>query len=289
MRPAATEGPFHGWVRPGPAPPGGAEVEPGETLDFLSGRWRIFQYEDGHRFSTDDLLVAWYGTQWAPRVARALDLGSGIGSVALTAAWRLPGATFVTVEAQERSARLARKSVAYDGVAERFRIVVGDLRDPEVLAGEAPFDLVLGAPPYFPEGTATPAAHPQAQGARLELRGSIGDYARAAAPHLAPGGHFVCVFPVSPAAQRERAVAALHDAGLALVRTRDVVFREGEPAMLSLFASVRGDDVPAHLVPFVEPPLVIRRRDGSRHPEWAAIRLSLGFPPGPPAAEALSP
>lgn len=281
MRPATEAGPFHGWVRPGPAPPGGLEPGPGETLDFLTGRWRIFQYEDGHRFSTDDLLVAWYGTVCAPRVERALDLGSGIGSVALAAAWRLPGARVVTVEAQERSARLARKSAAYDGVLERFRIVVGDLRDPEVLAGEAPFDLVLGSPPYFPDGTATAAVHPQADAARMERRGSVADYALAAARHLAPGGLFACVFPVSPLPQRERALAALGDAGLTLVRWRDVVFREGEGPMLTLLASVRRGDVPGSLVPLEEPPLVIRRRDGSRHPEWAALRLSIGFPPGP--------
>src|SRR3954447_20507577 len=74
---------YRGWARPGPVPPGGVDVEPGETLDYISGYFRIFQYEGGHRFSTDDVLTAWYGTQWAPRVARAADLGSGIGSVAL--------------------------------------------------------------------------------------------------------------------------------------------------------------------------------------------------------------
>jgi len=30
---------------------------------------------------------------------------------------------------------------------------------------------------------------------------------------------------------------------------------------------------------WVEPPLVIRALDGSVHPEYAAIKLSIGFPP----------
>jgi len=30
---------------------------------------------------------------------------------------------------------------------------------------------------------------------------------------------------------------------------------------------------------WVEPPLVIRASDGSIHPEYAAIKLSIGFPP----------
>src|SRR5436309_829788 len=81
------------------------------------------------RFSTDDVLTAWYGTQWAPRVGRAADLGSGIGSVALVVAWRLPGATLVTVEAQAISVRLARKSVRYNGLESRVDVREGDLRD----------------------------------------------------------------------------------------------------------------------------------------------------------------
>src|SRR5436309_15419441 len=137
---------YRGWVRPGPLPPGGVEAKPGETLDYVSGNFRIFQYEDGHRFSTDDVLTAWYGTQWAPRVGRAADLGSGIGSVALVVAWRLPGAALVTVEAQAISVRLARKSVRYNGLESRFEAREGDLRE----FAEGPFDLVTGSPPYFP-------------------------------------------------------------------------------------------------------------------------------------------
>ena len=131
------------------------------TLDYIAGFYRIFQYVGGHRFSTDDVLTGWYGTQWAARIDRAADLGSGIGSVAITVAWRAPGATICTVEAQEISVRLARKSIRYNGLDQRFRIVEGDLRDPGLFADEPPFDLVTGSPPYFPYGTAKEARHPQ--------------------------------------------------------------------------------------------------------------------------------
>src|SRR6185369_13018582 len=98
-----TDSHFKGWAKPGPVPPG-AESTPGvpadETLDALSGHFRIYQLRRGHRFSTDDLLTAWYGTSWAPTASAVLDLGSGIGSVGMIAAWRLPGARLVTIEAQ---------------------------------------------------------------------------------------------------------------------------------------------------------------------------------------------
>ena len=71
---------------------------------------------------------------WCPSARTILDLGSGIGSVALIAAWRLPGARLVTVEAQEVSVALARRSCAFNGLDDRTDIRLGDFRDPGVFA-----------------------------------------------------------------------------------------------------------------------------------------------------------
>jgi tRNA1Val (adenine37-N6)-methyltransferase len=268
---------YRGWRRPGPIPPGGVEAEEGETRDYICGHFRIFQYAKGHRYSTDDVLTAWYGTTHAPRVVRAADLGSGIGSVATIAAWRLPGAVFCTVEAQETSIRLARKSMRFNGLESRFTLYQGDLRDASILAGEQPFDLVTGSPPYWPEGTATRAEHPQAVPARIEVRGSVVDYATAAARILAPGGLFAFVFPT---AQLDRALSAVTSAGLALIRRRDIVFKEGETPLITLFAAARAEDIPPSYEAWVESPLTIRRMDGGVDAEYSAIRMSFGFPPG---------
>jgi tRNA1(Val) A37 N6-methylase TrmN6 len=272
---------FKGWAKPGPVPPGAradVPIDPDETLDALSGHFRIFQLRRGHRFSTDDVLTAWYGTTWAPSAGAVLDLGSGIGSVGMIAAWRLAGARFVTIEAQDASVRLARKSAAYNGLDGRYEIRHGDFRDGDALAVDERFDLVLGSPPYFPEGTGIAADHPQKIACRFELRGDIRDYARVAAAHLAPGGVFACVFPE---AQRERVEHAASDAALAIVRRRPVVFRDGEAPLVTLFAMTRASDLPAAMRDrtWVEPPLVIRATDGSVHPEYAAVKLAIGFPP----------
>lgn len=257
-------------------------LEAGETLDAISGDYRLFQLRDGHRFSTDDLLVAWYGTTWCPRAERVLDLGSGIGTVATIAAWRLPGARLETIEAQPESVRLARKSMRRNGLEGRVRIHEGDFRElalPEGGAGE--FDLVLGSPPYFPLAAGVRSDHPQKVACRFEARGDVSAYAQAAARWLAPGGVFAFVFPVRPEAQLERARSALRESGLALVRWRPVVLREGDEPLLGVFAASRAQDLPEDFRArtWEEPPLVIRAAGGGVHPEYQALKLAIGFPP----------
>lgn len=273
---------FRGWTRPGPRPPGGLEPEADETLDYLCGHWRIFQYAKGHRFSVDDVLTAWFGSVWCPTARRIADLGSGIGSVGLAAAWRCPGALLHTVEAQAISARLARKSAVYNGVQDRYTVHEGDLRDPGLLGGEVDFDLVLGSPPYWPLGARSEAGHPQAVPARLEVRGTIADYAKAAARLLAPGGIFVCVFPLD---QVERAQAAYGEAGLVLLQRQEVLFKEGEAYGLGLFAGMRPQDLPEQFLkegalPVRPEALVIRNAAGCFTAPFALVRLAMGFPPG---------
>lgn len=272
---------FKGWAKPGEVPPGDAnppEVPEDESLDAISGYFRVFQLRDGHRFSTDDVLTAWYGTSWVPSARTILDLGSGLGSVGTIAAWRLPGASMVTVEAQAESVRLARKSARYNGLEPRVDIREGDFRDAAALHSEERFDLVLGSPPYFPLGTGIEGDHPQKVACRFELRGDIVDYARVASAHLANGGVFACVFPEEQLTRVHQAAAA---ASLAIVRRRPVVFREGEEPLIGLFAMMRLSDLPErmHGRTWVEPPLIIRAADGSVHPEYAAVKLAIGFPP----------
>lgn len=276
---------FKGCTKPGTIPPGalghGPEIELGETLDVISGFFRLFQLKDGHRFSTDDVLTSWYGTSWAPCARTALDLGSGIGTVGMMAAWRLPGTQFVTVEAQTESVRLARKSATWNGLDQRFDIRVGDFRDPTVISAEERFDLVLGSPPYFPQGSGVEGEHPQKVACRFETRGNIANYCSTAVRHLEPGGLFACVFPVAPVAQEERVRAAALAAGLTIVRWRPVVLRAPERPLLGLFGMMRSSDLPESMRSrtWTEPPLIIRAQDGSIHPEYSAVKLSFGFPP----------
>jgi tRNA1Val (adenine37-N6)-methyltransferase len=276
---------FKGWAKPGPVPPGVSgdeiQIENSETLDAISGYFRIFQLANGHRFSTDDVLTAWYGTSWCPSARTVLDLGSGIGTVGMIAAWRLQGTRFVTIEVQSESVRLAKKSAHWNGLENRYEIREGDFRDPKILKSDERFDLILGSPPYFPIGSGVEGDHPQKIACRFEMRGDISDYCKTAAAHLERGGFFACVFPIAPEEQELRVKNGARAAGLSIVRCRPVVLREGERPLLGLFGMMRSEDLPETMreQTWTEPPLIIRTRDGKVHPEYSAVKLSFGFPP----------
>lgn len=264
------------WDPPGPVPPGCTNpLAEDESLDALCGHWKIFQLKKGHRYSTDDLLGAWYATHLArlcgisPR--RILDLGTGIGSIGMMLAWKYPAATVLGIEKQPRSAALARRSIRYNGLEERMRVLEGDLKE---IAIPESFDLVTGSPPYWDVRSGVVSEQPQKGPCRFEEIGRIEDYCRKAAELLAPGGIFTLVFD---GRQRARAERAAFDAGWEIFRLREVVSREGDPPLLLLMGLVKTRSTE----PSAEPSLLLREKSGTRSEEFRRLRAEMGFPPGP--------
>jgi tRNA1Val (adenine37-N6)-methyltransferase len=258
---------FPGWVEVGPstaALPDGLDAH--EELCSLTGRWRILQRTDSHRYSTDDLVTAWVG--WRAGCARAAagstgagvraaaDIGCGLGSVLLVTAWMHPHAVCVGAEAQDARASLAARSAALNGLLSRVSVVRGDLRAPTTLAalestaaallgtaaagsGARGFDLVTGTPPYFDAATGG-ARPPHEESARclFEYRGGIEAYCASARRLLAPDGIF-CVCESSLALNR--GYAAAEAAELRVLARVDVVPRAGKPPLFFVLVCERND------------------------------------------------
>lgn len=245
---------------------------PDESFDRLIGDWRILQLKRGHRFSTDDLVTAWRASLWSPNATKLLDIGSGIGSVGLSALHRAPAeATLVGVEAQEQSVGLARRTAALNGLADRVRFLHGDLRDPAVLPEGSRFESITGSPPYIPEGKGVISEVPQRAYARIELRGSVFDYCVAARRWLAPGGAFTFVM----AAADPRAEQAPVAADLVVVERWDYVFARGREPLVATFVCQRAED------PHPDRRtgrLVIRGEDGAWTDDYLAFRAVMGSP-----------
>jgi tRNA1Val (adenine37-N6)-methyltransferase len=240
------------------------------THDAIAGDLCITQRRHGHRYSIDDVLAAWEAASSAPHAVRCLELGSGIGSVLLMLAYKLPSARFVAVEAQRNSFRLLTENVRQNALEARVRLVHGDLRS-EVTSSLGSFDLVTGTPPYVPPGTATPSSDSQKAYARQELRGGVEDYLSAIGRVLAPAGvGVVCADARYP----ERVFAGAERAGLSVSRQRDVVPRAGVRPLFTVFSVVR--ESPEQR-PFERAPdFVARDEVGARTAEYIAVRAFFG-------------
>jgi tRNA1(Val) A37 N6-methylase TrmN6 len=265
------------WRAPGPQPAGGDDTlgpRAGEDLCYLAGDWRILQRLDGHRWSLDDLVTAHVaadeGARGAPP-ARIVDLGCGIGTVAMLLAWRFAAAEVIGVEAQATSVDLARRSIAWNGAAARCTVRHADFRDPGALDGLDATTLVTATPPYLPPADATASPNAQRARCRIELAGGIEGYGRAAASILARDGRLVVC---AAARQHARVAAAAAAAGLAAVRRLEVVPRAGKAPLFAVHVLAR---TPAPVV--VEPPLVVRDAGGRRTDAFVAVRAAFGMPP----------
>jgi tRNA1(Val) A37 N6-methylase TrmN6 len=273
-----------GWHAPGPAPaPSPAPSlgpHPGEDLCWLAGDWRILQQVAGHRWSLDDLVTAWAATRaMAERPPRHFaDLGCGIGTVLMLVAWSFPEATGVGIEAQIASVDLARRSLAWNGAADRCTVRHGDFRDTSSAEEASAYDLVTGTPPYLTPGHATAAQRPQCGPCRFEERGGVEDYCAAAARMLAPGGRFVVC---AAAFQRERVTRGAAVAGLAIEARVEVVPREGKAQLFAVYVMRRVCDPRSERIA-VPPRLVVRDRDAKWTPAFAALRAAMGMPSGRP-------
>ncbi len=267
------------WTPPGPAAPGEGDPslgpKAGETLDCLCGHWKIFQLRRGHRYSTDDLLTAWFAADALSKEgsvpATQLDLGCGTGSIGMLLLWRFPKLRLVGVEAQRHSVALARRSASYNGVADRAEIRWGDFRTPGLLADRERFDIVTASPPYLVAGEGRRSDRPQRGPCRFEDRGGVDAYLQEAAAHLATGGLVAWVHATRYTDANLRAARA---AGFSSVALRPVVFREGREGVITLFrATLEGDGKDEAL-----DPLVVRRTDGSWSADYEAVRRAMGYP-----------
>lgn len=276
-----------GWRAPGP--PGSdraVALEAREDLSWLLGDWRIIQRRDGHRWSLDDFVTAWVaraaGLELGGGGLRLLDLGSGIGSVALMLAWCFPEARATGVEAQEVSYRMALRSAWANAAEERVRFVHRDLRAAFEGDGALPrgaFDLVTGTPPYFDDPEQTRSTAVQKGPCRFEERGGVADYLAAMRLALAPGGRAVVCHA---SRHRERVLAAIAASGLVTHRRLEVLPKVGREALVDVFVlAPAGAPTTTKEAGDEWERLVVRDDNDQWTAAFLEVRLAMGMPPRP--------
>ncbi len=130
---------------------------------IFGGQLTLRQPVAGYRVGIDPVFLA-AAAPFRPE-GRALDLGCGVAAAALCLARRQTNLQILGLELQPALAELGGANAALNNLAERVRILQGDLLrpPPEIAAGA--FDLVLANPPFHLAGHASvPMEASRAQG-----------------------------------------------------------------------------------------------------------------------------
>lgn len=195
---------------------------------------------------------------------RVCDLGCGTGLLGLLLLQRQRELTVTGVELDGHAAALACRAAAENGLADRMRVVHGDLREIRSLLGAGSFDLVVCNPPYYAPGGGKLPAQAPLRTARAELTCTVEDACGAASYLLRWGGSF-CI--VHKPERLTDLLCALRSAALEPKRLRFVCPRPGAAPSLILLEGRRGGN-PGLEIPA---PLVLCQDDGRPTAELDAI------------------
>lgn len=191
----------------------------------MSGNFRFKRFEVSHdgpamKVGTDGVLLGAWCTV-AEGTARALDIGTGTGVIALMLAQRGEG-WGMSVDAAEVEAGVAaqaRRNFETSPWSDRMRVHNVAVQE---LAGEAGYELIVSNPPYFDESLLPP--DPARMAARHTKLLTHAELAAAAARLLAPEGVLAVVLPYVHA---ENFIALAGAGGLNLSRRTDVCTTPG--------------------------------------------------------------
>jgi len=124
-----------------------------EPLQYILGTWEFMGLPF---FVSPDCLIPRADTETLvenallhlPKNARAADLCTGSGCIGISLAHFRPDVAVTAVELSEVAARMAERNARALGVADRFRVIRGDVTG-AVFAPDETFDMIVSNPPYI--------------------------------------------------------------------------------------------------------------------------------------------
>ena len=105
-----------------------------EQIDTLLNGNKIVQDTDGFMFGIDAVLLAHFALGQIKKNDTVIDLCTGTGIVPLLLEKFVPsGVSFSALELQKKYADLAQKSVEMNSLADKIKIIQGDIKNVEQL------------------------------------------------------------------------------------------------------------------------------------------------------------
>lgn len=169
-----------------------ALIRDDERVDDLQIKgYKIIQNPQNFCFGMDAVLLSDFAK--IKKNDKVIDLGTGTGIIPILLEAKTEGESFIGLEIQSETAKMARRSVALNNLEEKIEIIEGDIKEAGDIFDAASFDIVTSNPPYMinQHGLRNPD-DPKAI-ARHEICCSLEDVISAAAKLLKPRGHFFMI------------------------------------------------------------------------------------------------
>lgn len=229
--------------------------------DFLGGAVKLRQPLAGYRAGSDMVLLA------AAIAARPgeeiLDVGTGVGGVALCLARRLTGVRLAALEYQGEMAELARQNVILNDLADRVTILEGDLAHPPQSLKRGSYDQVVSNPPYLERGKVTPPPVAAKATAHVSSHLTLEQWVAASIAFVKPKGRVTFVYR----ADRLHELLAALTGKAGEITVFPIWPKAGRPARRVIVTARRGLKGPLTL----ESGLVLHEDDGTFTPKGEAI------------------
>lgn len=217
---------------------------------FLTDRLTILQPKKGYRAGIDAVLLAATVTARDDRPESLIDVGSGVGTVGLCAAVRLPRLRVTMLEREPALVEIARRNILANTLEVRVR---ADVCDVAVSQGELralgltqeTFDVCLANPPYHDEEAGTPAPHALKSSAHAMPADTLDDWVRFMARMVKPGGRATMI-------HKSDALPRILDAfepRFGAILVFPIFPRSGESAIRVIVSGIKGSKAPMQLRP----------------------------------------
>ncbi len=159
--------------------------------DLILGNMKIIQPQKGYRFTIDSVLIAFFADLRG--VQQAVDLGTGSGVIPLLLSFRDQHIKISGVELLGSVCERAQRSILFNGLCPRIKIIQGDIKN---IAGCLPagkFDLVVSNPPFWKKGEGRVSKNHEEALAKHELKIDLPQIIAAASYLLRPPRGKLCL------------------------------------------------------------------------------------------------
>lgn len=167
-------------------------IKAGETLDDLQLKGiHIIQKEKAFRFGVDAVLLANFPV--INKAVTVLDLCTGNGIVPLIVAGKTVASHITGIEIQQDIAEMAQRSVDYNKLEDKIKIIQGDLTNIELIKSLPKVDIVTVNPPYKVKNSGIINLNDKSAIARHEICCTLEDVIKASALALKDSGKLYMV------------------------------------------------------------------------------------------------